>query len=647
MAVGPGMRRREFLVATAALAAACGRPADPPTAPAPIAACGAPKSLSHTLLVDGGAPFAAFLGEMLGAEGLVGLATRQATAAPDLPPSLTAIVVHGSALPIEWVDALDAFVRRGGVLVAIVPGPELLERFGIEDHGAVAADGVRLAHLRDEAPLRLHVEGRRWRPSHAHVVEAGFATAAADVPWPAAVRLAHGDGVAVLWAFDVAHNVALIRQGNPAWADINRDAVPQQQVVDAMVGWVRTGTLARPDADLYQQALSAVLAAGTGIVGPQPLIDYFPGSARAVLVATSDAHGVGAAVLDALLRRAEGFDARLSVYYTRPATGGWRLTARRARWTLGRLPVIGEALLSDLGPPSPQLVDAWRARGHEFAPHPRNDEGLDLESGLDQAWQEFEDDGYGRAHVSTRTHKIMWSGWVRTAQAQRRHGVRMNLDAYHFGPALRGADGNWPHGHVIGSGLPLRFVDEAGALVDCYQQPTQIVDEHLVGVFGGIAKLSPEDAVRVAVEIIGQATGETPAALCGQFHADGFVGSPDRVRAAEMLLDGTLGACRAAGVPVWTAARWLAFLDERRAITVAARAWNPAGRLATTVSIGAATAPGVGVLLPAAVDGRAIARVTVGNAPAPLVPVTRGGSDWVRVVVPPGTTEITAEYHHA
>jgi hypothetical protein len=638
------MRRREFLVATAALAAACRRPPEP-LPPTPMTAVGAALGTSQTLLVDGGGRFAAFLGEVLGAEGLVGVSTcHAASAAPDLPASLTAIVVHGSSLPLGWVDAIDAFVRRGGVVVAMVPGAALLERFGIDDRGAVAADGVRLLHRGDDSALRLHVEGRRWRPARRHVVEASFTGAAGDLPWPAALRVPHGNGAAVLWAFDVAYNVALIRQGNPAWADTDREALSRHQV-DAMVGWIHTETLSRPDADLYQQAVSAVVAAGTRVVGPQPVIDYFPGSARSVLIATSDAHGVGAAVLDALVRRVESFDARLSIYYTPPPTARWRRTARRARWTLGRLPLVGEALQSDLGPPSPHLIDAWRARGHEFAPHPRTDEGLDVESGLAQAWDEFENNGYGGVHVSTRTHKILWSGWVRTAQLQRRRGVRMNLDAYHLGPALRGADGSWPHGHVIGSGLPLRFVDESGVLVDCYQQPTQIVDEHLVGIFGGLANLSAEDAVRVAIEIIHQATGTTPAALCGQFHADGFVGSTERIRAARLLLDGTLAACRTAGVPVWTAARWLAFLDERRAVTVTARTWNAAaGRLATSVSIGGGMAPGAGVLLPAAVDGRTIARVKVGGTPTPVVAVTRGGRDWVRVVVPPGTTDLAAEY---
>ncbi len=642
MAAGVGMHRREFLVATAALAAACGRPADRPAAGVASRPALPGAAAPHVLLIDAGAGFAAFLAEMLGAEGVIGVVTHAAaSASPDVLATAGVVAVHGATLSAAWIDGLESFVKRGGLLVGIAPGAALLARFGVQDAGTLAATGVHVSHRTDESPLRLHVEGRRWTAPGA-VVDATFA---GDVAAPAAVRVAHGDGHAVLWAFDVAHNVALIRQGNPAWADTNRDDLPQQQVVDAMVGWLRPETLARPDADLYQQAVSAALAAGTGVVGPMPLLDYFPGAARSVLVATSDAHGNGAAVLEALVRRVESFDGRLSIYYTPPSTTGWRLTARRARWTLGRLPVVGDAFLSDLGPPSPQLVESWRARGHEFAPHPRADEGVDLESGLAQAWKEFDDDGYGTAHLSVRTHKILWSGWVGTAQAQRRRGVRMNLDAYHLGPALRRADGGWAHGHVIGSGLPLRFVDESGALVDCYQQPTQIVDEHLVGEFGGIENLSAEEAVQVATGIIQDATTGAPAALCGQFHADGFVGTPARIRAAEILLDGTLAACRSAGVPVWTAERWTAFLDARRAAVVTARAWQAdSGRLTTSVALGPDLESGVSLLLPADLAGRTISRVTVGGGAVATESTTRGGREWARVLVAPGVTEVVAEY---
>lgn len=646
------MTRRGFLVASAALAplaAACGR------GPAPAPSTGAsspavPSGVAQVLLLDGVGPggFAAYVEELLAADGVLGVRTAPASsAAPAALEDVSAVVLYGGPISAAWVEALVSFVQRGGALVALTPDPVLLARLGIADRGplAAAAGSVAFADAAEDGALRLHVPGRAW-DAGAAAVEATFAAAVEGPATPAVVRIRVGDGAASCWAFDVARNISLIRQGNPEWANTERDDLPGIRLIDALHGWLRPETLDRPDADLYQRRLTAALMGhDTRRSGPRLCLDYFPGDARSVLVATADAHGNGAGALDALLRRVEAAGGRLSVYYTPPATTGWRLTARRARWALGRLPAVGDAFLSDLGPPAPYVVDAWRARGHEFAPHPAVDEGFDLHGGLAAAWQAFDDDGYGRAHLSTRTHKILWTGWVETARAQRDLGVRMNLDAYHLGPSLRRADGRWAHGHVIGSGLPLRFVDPQGQVIDCYQQPTQIVDEHLVAVFRGLEGLSAEDAVAVVDGIVADAVTRAPAALCGQFHADGFVGAPERVRAAEILLDGTLAACQRHGVPVVTAAHWLAFLDARRASSLESRAWDAESQtLSCALRIGDGTGAGVGVLLPAEVDGAPLGTVTVNGAGVAPATATRGGRRWARVTVRPGAVQLVAHY---
>ena len=604
------------------------------------------------MLVDAGGPggFGAYLGEMLGADGVIGLArVDPATDSVAALSNAAGIVVYGGALTIPWIDALDQAARRGAGIVAVRAGPALLARFGVQDHGVLPALGVRLADGTDPSPLRLHVEGRRWTAGRDSRVMASFAGTADGADAPAALHIAHGSGRVTAWAFDVARNVACIRQGNPEWTGSNRDAFPPQQLIDAMIGWITPAMLARPDADLYQQALTSALAGGTRAAGPHPVLDYFPSGARSVLVATSDAHAVGAATLEGVLRRVEDAGGRLSIYYGPNQPAGWRGSAWRMRRAVAQWPVVGALAANDNAAPTADRVAAWRARGHEFAPHPDiDDESIAFDARFERAWQVFADEGYGVRHLSTRTHRILWSGWAKTAQAQRRLGVRMNLDAYNYGPALRSADGRWAHGHLIGSGLPLRFTSEDGTLVDCYQQPTQIVDEAMVREFGGPEDLSAEQAVEVAVALIADATAANPAALCGQFHADGFVGDPARVRAAEVLLDGTLAACRQAGVPILTAAAWLAFLDGRRATALTERTWNPdSGRLSGTVAVAENTAPGATLLLPADVDGAALEQVTIDDASAAGETLARGGREWVRCAVRPGTVPLVAQYRRA
>jgi hypothetical protein len=367
------MRRRDFLVAAAGLAAACGRPAERVTIAADTAVAW-PHLAAPLVLVDAGGPggFGRYLAEMLAAEGVLGLSVVDPAAeAPAVLAGASGIVVYGAGLPAPWLDAVDGAVRRGATLLAVAPGSSLLTRVGIDDRGPLPAGGVRLTHRSDGSPLRLHVSGRRWTVGRGARTLASFDEGAAGPAAPAAVTLAHGSGSVTVWAFDVARNVACIRQGNPEWTGSNRDAFPPQQLIDAMTGWIRPETLARPDADLYQQALSATLAGGTRPSGPHPLLDYFPAGARSILVATSDAHAVGGAALEGLLRRVEGAGGRLSVYYMpNPPASGWRQTARQLRRSAARLPLVGGMIGGATPPPTPDQVAAWRGRGHEFAPIP-------------------------------------------------------------------------------------------------------------------------------------------------------------------------------------------------------------------------------------------------------------------------------------
>ena len=652
MTPGDPLSRRRFLAAasaTAAFGVACGLPAAPgadsPAAGAPASAPGVPQ----VLLVDGrgAGGFAAYLEELLGAEGVLGVQRMMApAAAPDVLDRVLAVVVDGPVLSPQWITALERFAWRGGIVVAITPGPAFLARCGIAALAPRGAppDGVRVASPSGDV-LRLHVEAdtRGWEAA-AGEADARFVlgdkTGAAAV-----VRRRHGAGMVCCWAFDVARNVALIRQGSPRRVDVERDGLAQLRFTDVMMGWADPDRRHDIDADGFVRLLVGQLAAAaTG--GPLLALDHFPGAARSVLIATGDAHGVGAGVIDEVLGRVEAGGGRLSVFYEPPQTPGWRRYARRARWAASTWPIVGGTLASREAPPSPRLVDEWRRRGHEFCPHPTS--RPNLEAGLARAWEDFAADGYGTGHRVLRTHEVYWQGWVGTPRAQRRRGVRMNLDTYQIGEIMRQADGRWSHGHLAGSGLPARFVDEQGRVIDCYQQPTQIVDEQLLAVMGGPEGLTGAAAAAVVSAQMARAVADTPAALCAVFHVDSFVPAVGRGAEAGAFLDGVLRASRAHGAPVLTAGHWLAFLDARRGATITSRAWDAAsGRLVCDLRIGPDAAPGLGVLLPAALDARRLRDVTLNGAPAAPRDVRRAGHDWVRVVAAPGPVRVSARYEPA
>lgn len=650
MTPGHLLSRRRFLAASAASAAfgvACGRPPATHTERAPASGPPAAPAVPQVLLVDGrgAGGFTAYLEELLGAEGVLGVQRVTATAAaPDRLDRVLAVVADGPALPPEWITALEQFAWRGGVVVAITPAPAFLARCGIaamERRGA-APDGVRLAA---GDLLRLHVDADTggWAAAGGDA-EALFAlgetTGAAAV-----VRRRHGAGLVFGWAFDVARNVAFIRQGSPLRVDVERDGLPNLRFADLMVGWADPNRRHDVDADTFVRLLVGQLAAATA-GGPLLAVDHFPGAARTVLIGTGDAHGVGAAVLDEMLGRVEAGGGRLSVFYEPRPAPAWRRYARRARWAASTWPLVGGAVASGEAPPSPRLVTEWRRRGHEFCPHPAS--RPTLEAGIARAWDDFAADGYGTDHRVVRTHEVFWQGWVETPRAERRRGVRMNLDTYQIGSVMRQADGRWSHGHLAGSGLPARFVDAQGEVLDCYQQPTQIVDEQLLGVMDGPEGLTGAAAAAVVSGQIARAVTETPAALCAVFHVDSFVPAVGRGVEAGAFLDGVLRACRDYDAPVMTAGRWLAFLDDRRATAIVSRVWDAAhAHLACEIRIGPDTAPGLGLLLPAAIDGRPVREVRLDGVPAALAGLPRAGRDWVRLVAAPGLRRVDARYEPA
>jgi hypothetical protein len=198
---------------------------------------------------------------------------------------------------------------------------------------------------------------------------------------------------------------------------------------------------------------------------------------------------------------------------------------------------------------------------------------------------------------------------------------------------------------VIGSGFPARFVDEQGLVIDCYQQPTQIIDEQLLAVSGGLEGLSGQQAAEIAAATIAQALSGHPAALCGQFHADEFTPGLGHEQDAAALLEGTLAAARAVNIPVWTAERWLTFLDARREVALSGRTWDPStGRLTCELLLPAALDPGLALLVPTSCSGAVLERVQINGAPAALDSTTRGGVEWARIQARPGHIRLDAQY---
>jgi len=259
--------------------------------------------------------------------------------------------------------------------------------------------------------------------------------------------------------------------------------------------------------------------------------------------------------------------------------------------------------------------------------------------------------GY-RAHLyvwvdgqpANRLPRVLWSGWVETARVQATYGIRMNLDFYHVGPMFRKADGEWVFGYFTGSGLPMRFVDEEGRVLDIYQQLTALVDEQLIGWTWPQAPRFPvSTALDISRALIRNAV-EQSEALALQAHVDPFAIGGEAAETQARWLEGVLDETAGRGIPIWSAQRWLEFVEARERTELEALRWDPESR---TLHL-RVTAPPVPsrltMALPLEVPGGRLSEVQIHGVSVPHSEWSWQGFPYAWIPLPSGILQISVRY---
>jgi hypothetical protein len=599
-------------------------------------------------------PFGLYLAEILCAEGLN---CFQVTGTSDLVNAplnwYDLVLLAEGPVSQSQADLLEGYVAQGGRLVAMRPDSHLAHLFGVEQQAGSLAEGylqVDQSHPAAQGiaseTMQFHGTADLYRPAGAQVVAWLASDADIQTTSPALAVNRYGQGQAALWAFDLARSVAYTRQGNPAWADQERDDLPGIRITDMLAGWVDLDRLPIPQADEQQRLLANLLSVLSQDGRPLPRLWYFPGAAESVLVVTGDSHGNPPSAIEEALTRVEQRGGHMSIYYTAYPSSDLRRAARRAMLPVSRLPIIGEVVARELSSPTPTEVANWRQRGHEFALHPYVEEGLD--AGWRRYWEEFTGTGYGPVSPTTRTHRVLWQGWVETARMQASYGIRLNLDPYHLGPFFRNQAGEWAYGYFTGSSLPMRFVDEQGQILNIYQQPTLLADEHLLSlpwVAGPVPGLAAEEAVEVSRTLLRHSLDGAYSALTGQFHVDPFAIGGQAYADEAHWLEGTLDYAAAQGVPIWSALEWLRFTETRRAASLVGLQWNSVQkRLSFDLAAPTASDSELAVMLPLRHGEVALVQVELDGLLVQHQVRKVGGVSYGWISTPAGSHRVAATY---
>jgi hypothetical protein len=423
-------------------------------------------------------PFSKYYSEILRAEGVGSFESvdlSQVTA--ELLGQFNLVLL--GAIPLSEAQAaiFSRWVDTGGDLITMRPDKKLAGLLGLKDQAASLNEGYMLIDtatapgrgIADET-IQYHGVADLYALTEGTTEIARlYSNASNSTQNPAVAIRAVGTagGQAAAFTYDLARSVIYTRQGNPAWAGDERDGNSVIRPNDLFFGakkgdeqpdWNDFQRIAIPIADEQQRLLVNVMNFMLEGKAPLPRLWYFPKSYKAVLVMAGDDHGTPSGAEDSFERlkakEPEGCSPAEWECYRATAwiypTGG--LSASKARAYLAEGFDIGDHVNKSCSNSSPSNFARIFSRDL-FA---FRDKYPDLPP-----------------QTGSRTHCIAWGDWASTPKTEARYGVRMDLGYYYW-------PGSWIKGRpgfMTGSGLPMRFADLDGSMIDVYQVASHLVNE--------------------------------------------------------------------------------------------------------------------------------------------------------------------------
>ncbi|PTM97653.1 Ig-like domain-containing protein [Mycoplana dimorpha] len=507
-----------------------------------------PKAGAVVLVVAGQhSALASYYDEILKAEGLnLFDSVPEEHFDPESIGRYGTIILAGAVLPPAQVQRLQDWTTNGGSLVAIQPSDDLLAMLCLSRTGKSVSKAYLRANAQVEAvrsfthPLQIHgridlvgpradcgtgTSGGGSSPLGGDTVAVAglYETPFKPFPAPAIATRSWGRGTITGYFFDLAASVAHTRQGNPDWADQDRDGLAPRRPNDLFYpDYLDLDLIGVPQADEQQRLFANIILSKSHI--PLPRLWYLPGNRRVVLIMVSDDHATsnGTASFFAKLSRRSDPNCRLE------------------RWECLR----ATSLMTPATHVAPDLVRTYHDQGFEFGVHVdtncKNQDPAKLANTIRRQMDEFRDKyPFLEPQRTQRLHCIVWNGWTEAARVQQDEGIRFDMNYYSWPPG-------WLHGRpgfMTGSGLPMPFVTEDGSVLGIYQAATQLVNEN---------KVPQREGVRTMIEA---ATGpdQFVSALVTHYDFSDDYG--------DILID----EAERHGVALISAAQMLTWLDGRNA----------------------------------------------------------------------------------
>jgi len=479
----------------------------------------------------------------------------------------------------ELVEAVLRYVYAGGGLLVLRPSPALAAGLGLRDTGADLIS--RYVEIHGSGPLgagmdvpALQFHGRAdllVACGDGVQVAAHLAVCAGQpLPNPAVAFGRLGRGRWAAFTYDLAGSTVLFHQGRQDQASAgpvaDADGDGKYAPNDLFVNHLDPALCRIPQADLHQDLFVRSLQWVAPPGPPLPRLWHFPHSARATAFFRGDG--------DRMTR--EDFD---------------RTIAAADRHGV---PFTTYLMLQDHAVVTPERADELRRNGHDFAQHaytgrlPSPDE---MRACLRDELAAFAH-RYGETSVTYRGHSNVWVGWSEMARYLSENGVRLDTT---FIP-----ERFFAAGYLNGSGLPVRFVDGDGAIIDLYEQATLHTEPSLLTDKCFRAPLSVEEALAETIALADGAIDRYHTVYQPNFHP---VYTRPGARSVLPWIEGLMAHCRARGFHFTNGRDWVRFNDARRSVTLDSLMFDPHTGVQDFQLTAAVDVEGLTLALPCERDG--------------------------------------------
>lgn len=557
-----------------------------------------------------------YMEEILLTEGYNGYDTidlSKETLDPNLLSGRPLIIVdHSAAGQLDW-SLVESYVLAGGALIAVRPPVECDFLFGLKRntrrHYIRTVDGYLVFNRGSRLTIGLAPDAIQFIGA-ADLYEANGAECLAmmtGAPQPESASVypgvavhRYGEGHAAIFTYDLSECIVKLHQGDPGFSSLGARPDPDGD------GKYEASELFRkqfdfnlrfvPQADVHQDIFVRILRLLTQDRIPLPRLWHFPGGAASVAFINGDSDRMNPEEFERTVQTVARYGGKYTCYMM---DGDQAVVpAKRA-----------------------QLL---RANGHDFGPH--------LYCGLTPTLEEMKDEiaravesfkrHYGFQPLSHRGHCAIWVGWTEMAEALREAGIRLDTN-------FRAASGIG-EGFINGSGLPVRFMNEAGKVIDLYEQSTQLTDDLPFSSKPVLKVKSREETIASSFAILNSCLR-----YHGVFHPYYHpIHTGPRGVGTMPIIEQVLQGCEDLGIPFVNGAEWVAFNDARRGVRYSDCGWDAAKGVLTFEMLCDASVADLTVLLPPLCGKAGIRGVSVNQADVPCE-VTREleGFPWAKVTV--------------